>query len=232
MKAIHAVLPVAIALLLAPTVAQAQTFKLPKRGAPASTVGGATRGNCSAKSKSLVSLIPQPRLGLTLSERPTFLWAVPSNTPTTAQLTILGDKDTKVVYETAIALPKTSGVVKFTLPPEAPALEVGKQYHWFLSINCKPDGSGNEVEVDGWVERIAPTSALTRSLKTADAAQQVKLYAEAGIWHEAVSTLATLRLNQPKNAKVAANWRELLRSAGLSSIMNEPLVGATQLSRR
>jgi hypothetical protein len=210
----------------------AQAFKPPKRGTPVTTAGGATRGSCEAKSKQLTSLLPKEKLGLTIAERPTLFWAIPRSVANTAQLTILGDKESRVVYETTLSLPKTTGIMQFTLPKDAPALEVGKPYRWFLSINCKADGSGNEMSVDGWIERIALPSELAKALKTADPKQQVKIYAEAGIWHEALTTLATLRLSQPKDFRLNASWRELLRSVGLTSIMFEPLISNNQTAQR
>jgi hypothetical protein len=216
----------------APGLLIAQAFKPPKRGTPVTTAGGATRGSCDAKSKQLTSLLPKEKLGLTIVERPTLFWAIPRSATSTAQLTILGDKESKVVYETTLSLPKTAGIMQFTLPKNAPALEVGKPYRWFLSINCKADGTGNEMSVDGWIERIAPTTELAKALKTADPRQQVVIYAEAGIWHEALSTLATLRLSQPKDFRLNASWRELLRSVGLTSIMFEPLISNNQTAQR
>ncbi len=210
----------------------AQAFNPPKKGAPVSTAGGATRGHCEAKGKSLTSLLPKEKLGLTISERPSLFWAIPRSAVSTAQLTILGNKDADVVYETTVALPKTPGIIQFALPKDAPALEVGKQYHWFLSVNCKADGTGSEIAVDGWIERIEPTLALARALKAADPKQQVKLYAEAGIWHEALTTLATLRLSQPKDTRLTTNWKELLKSVGLTSILSEPLVSSSQIPSR
>jgi hypothetical protein len=210
----------------------AQAFSPPKRGTPVSTAGGATRGSCTEKGKNLVPLMPKEKLGLTIAERPTLFLYVPPTEVRTAQLTVLGNQDTDVVYEASLPLPKKSGVIQLTLPDQAPALKVGKQYHWFLSIDCKADGTGGEMSVEGWVERIQPTSALTQALKKADAKQQVKLYANNGIWHEAVATLAKLRLEHPKDAQVQTNWKELLRSVGLSAIATEPLVGDSQITRR
>ncbi|MBD2078610.1 DUF928 domain-containing protein [Leptolyngbya sp. FACHB-17] len=206
----------------------AQAFRPPRRGAPKTTAGGATRGQCDASRKSLTPLLPKDKFGLTVSDRPTLFWSLPQAVSGTAQLTILGDKESRVVYETTIALPKTAGIFQFTLPPDAPALEVGQQYRWYLSINCKADGTGNEISVDGWIERIALTPELTQALKTATPREQVRLYAEAGIWHEAVTILAALRLRQPSDLRLNMSWRELLRSVDLSAVMSEPLVNTCQ----
>jgi hypothetical protein len=210
----------------------AQAFNPPKRGAPSTTAGGATRGGCNTQRKQIIPLLPKEKLGLTIAERPSLFWAVSRLAANTAQLTILSDNESRVVYETTLSIPKTSGIMQFTLPQDAPALKAGKQYHWILSINCKADESGNEMSVDGWIERIEPTPELAKALKTADPRQQVKLYAEAGIWHEALTTLATLRLSQPKDFRLSSSWRELLRSVGLSSVMFEPLINSNQTAQR
>lgn len=249
MKLFHAlsIIPLLLGAFAVPTVASprqpqspqlstpiliAQAFRPPRRGAPITTAGGATRGQCNANSKRLTPLLPKEKLGLTIAERPTLFWSLPQATNSTAQLMILGDKESRVVYETTVTLPRTAGIFQFTLPKDAPALEVGKQYRWFLSINCKADGTGSEISVDGWIERVAATPELTKALRTANPREQVRLYAEAGIWHEAVTTLAALRLSQPRDFRLNVSWRELLRSVDLSAIMAEPLIAPNQTARR
>ncbi len=45
-----------------------------------------------------------------------------------------------------------------------------------------------------------------------------------GIWYDAVSTLAELRKSQPDNQSAINSWQQLLNSAGLNEIAQEPIV--------
>ncbi|NJO66632.1 MAG: DUF928 domain-containing protein [Leptolyngbyaceae cyanobacterium RM1_405_57] len=49
------------------------------------------------------------------------------------------------------------------------------------------------------------------------------IYAAAGTWHEALSTLVDLNRANPNDPTVNANLDELLGSVGLEAIANEPL---------
>jgi hypothetical protein len=230
-----ATLLVPIPLVTAPAQAQlstntktwqiSQTFKPPKRGAPTTTIGGASRGGaCLKDNKELKALIPSNRLGLTIAQNPSFFVYVPESTIKTAQLTILSNGDKTVFYETTLTLPDQPGIISFNLPVNAPPLEVGKTYHWYFSLVCDPQDSSNNPREHGWIERVAPESTLSEALAKADLGKQSYLYAEAGIWHEALKTLVDLRRNQPNDLRVKMGWRQLLKSVGLNNLASEPII--------
>jgi hypothetical protein len=214
---------------IAPSVKISLNFKVPKRGAPRSTAGGASRGSCllggKQGSKMLTPLVPQTRLGLTFAERPSFFVYVPESSAQTAGFLLLSDDDTEVVYETTFALPSKAGIVRFDLPANAPAMQVGKQYHWFITTLCDTtSGLSGSPTVEGWVERSAPDLALTKALQKTLLVNRPTLYADAGIWHETLATLAELRQKYPQNSKFLNDWREMLQSVGLNTLAAEPLV--------
>ncbi len=205
-----------------------QSFKPPNRGTLPPTAGGATRGNsCVPNHKKPISLIPKERLGLTFSANPTFYWHIPSSPAKTAKFLILTGDDVDVVYEATIPLSAKSGIISYVLPKNAPSLEIGKRYHWFLTLDCNPSNPSVNPITEGWTERISPDAALLKQIEKADLKTRASLYADSGIWHEAVTTLATLRRTNPQDSGAIANWNELLKSVGLSAIATEPLVDVT-----
>lgn len=199
-----------------------QSFQTPDRGTPERTAGGATRGGCAEKERRLVALMPEKKFGLTFKERPTFFWKVAKSKAQTAEFILLDDND-DLVYETNITLPKQQGIFAFTLPPESPALEVGKQYHWYLSVDCGSEETFDTITVEGWVERIKPNLAMRMKLNKSEPKYRSKIYAEAGIWHEAIADVAQQRCNSPDDSNVMLNWNQLLTSVGLSQVVSEPL---------
>ncbi|MFN6562584.1 MAG: DUF928 domain-containing protein [Nostoc sp. ChiSLP01] len=202
-----------------------QTFKPPKRGAPPVSSGGSTRGGSCLTGKKLVTpLIPQNKLGLTLGQRPTFFWHIPESSVKTAKFLLFADNDRTLLYETSFTLPDKSGIFSFTLPDTAPALAVDKTYHWYLTIVCNAEDSSENPIVDGWVERIKPELALSEALKKANLRKLPTIYAEAGIWHEALATLVQLRRTEPNNLKVRMDWRQFFKSVDLSAIASSPLI--------
>ncbi len=206
-----------------------QAFRPPDRGNPSATVGGATRGgSCLEAGKQPVSLLPKEQWGLTLSERPTFFWYIPASPVQQASFLLLNDDDSQVLYETTLTLPPLGGIVSLQLPPESTTLQVGKRYHWYLTLNCNSINLEANPLIEGWVERIEADAQLAQALKQATPQTQAKLYAEAGIWYEALTTLANLRRTQPRNAQALAGWTELLRSVDLGNIVKVPLTNCCQ----
>ncbi|HLP92107.1 MAG TPA: DUF928 domain-containing protein [Nostocaceae cyanobacterium] len=205
-----------------------QTFKPPKRPGYPSSAGAATRGSCSNENKEVKPLIPQNRLGLTFSERPTFFWYQPEKSAKVAQFLLSVDADTvnenKVLYETTIKLPEQAGIVGYTLPENAPTLEVGKTYRWYLTLICDESDSSGNPRVNGWVERIEPENQLLENLNKANFRKLPSIYAEAGIWHEALLALTQLRTTEPDNIFIRMDWRKFMKSVELQELTDEPII--------
>ncbi|MEH2048748.1 DUF928 domain-containing protein [Nostoc sp.] len=209
-----------------------QTFKPPQRGKPPASAGGSTRGSSCLTGKKLITpLIPPDKLGLTFAEHPTFFWYVPPSPVKTAKFLLL-DKDENVFYETSFTLPDKPGIINFKLPDTAPALAVGKTYHWYLIIACDTQDSSKNPTVDGWVERTQPELGLSEALTKANLHKLPSIYAEAGIWHEALTSLVKLRETEPNNFKARLDWRQFFKSVGLSAIASEPLIDCCTSSRK
>lgn len=206
-------------------------FKPPKRGAPTSTAGGATRGTCLSGTRRPVPLTPKEHLGLTLSERPSFFVYVPESQTPMAEFLLLSEDDADVIYQTTFKVSATSGVIRFDLPADAPALQVGKTYHWFITLNCDvTKGPSGNPSVEGWVERTAFSQPLAATLAKTAPSDRPAVYAEAGIWHETLTSLADQRRKSPNNSKLQTDWQELLRSVGLDAIATAPLIDCCSAS--
>ncbi|GAC1460455.1 MAG: hypothetical protein NVS2B14_12830 [Chamaesiphon sp.] len=202
-----------------------QAFTPPKLGAPSSTAGGGVRSTCIQSATPLTALIPGNSLPLTVATNPTFLVYIPKSEAKTAEF-VLKDEQENDVFRKTMPLPATSGIVSFTMPStkQASNLEVGKNYHWYWALICKPEDRREDVFVDAWIQRTALPKNLSQQLIKVAPQERVALYAKNGIWGEAVSTLADLHRAHPNDPKITANWQELLKSVGLEKIAEEPLL--------
>jgi len=223
----------------------------PDRGAPgqrkgAASRGGASFGACASVEKPLTALVPVTKTlggsqggtsvmspsesvwGLTVVEHPTFWFYVPySLTSLRSVEFVLQDEKDNDVYRTPVTPPEMAGIVSLRLPPMLTPLLIGKRYHWFFKIKiaCAPKKQFNVKDyVEGWVQRVTLSPTLTRQLKAATPQQRIALYAKNGIWHDALTTLAELRLVAPEDATLKADWNDLLQSAGLAYIASQPIV--------
>ncbi|MFN6568357.1 DUF928 domain-containing protein [Dendronalium sp. ChiSLP03b] len=196
--------------------------------------GGARRDTCSSANPTLTALVPftedvSKRVtnvwGLTTETNPTLWFYVPyANNSAYATEFVLQDQQRNPIYQKAIVLPERPGVIGISLPANALQLTVDKQYRWFLNVNCKQQQPSPPIYVEGVIKRVNLNQAITKQLKTATPLQQFAIYAQNGIWHEALTTLAQLRQKNPQDEALEAEWRKLLTSISLDDVATKPIL--------
>lgn len=200
-------------------------FRLPSRGAPTGAIIGAVRGWSGECRNTPVALLPKTNLGLTTAAQPTIFLYIPPNSATSAKF-VLQNGSIEQVYTTKLSIPSTSGVIGVTIPAQvASSLEVDKNYLWSFSISCDADDPNSDrAYVQGWIVRSNPSATTIRQLKTADPYERPAIYANEGYWYDTLATLAELRRANPKDTSLISEWSDLLKSVGLDSVAEKPLV--------
>jgi len=191
--------------------------------------GGLNPSNpsCKTTTKPLTALIPVKNPVLTTREHPTFLFYVPyaSDEVRFGEFSLLvGPEEKRKLYKTRFTLPQTPGIVSITLPsaPEY-ALEEGQYYHWYFKLYCQSNTSSQpDVDVNGWVQRVALTPERERQIKAAT----------PDVWYDASANLAESLRASPQDARLRNDWANLLKSIGSEDLAQEPLVGPVTPSER
>jgi len=160
---------------------------------------------------------------LTVSEQPKFLVYVPPTSASFLELRVEDDQSQQIGEIVRLSLTETPGIYSISLAETAPPLEMSKDYKWLVSMTCQA-GDPNDPLVEGLVRRILPDSSLTHSLESVEDLDKVAVYAEAGIWQDAVVNLAVLRQTQPNNLDVVSAWENLLEYAEFEDMVNAPLI--------
>ncbi|MEH2273903.1 MAG: DUF928 domain-containing protein [Nostoc sp.] len=220
------------------TLAQATTFNqppLPPGPPPGGRVrGGAKRGEpiCPLTKPKLTALVPFTKSdevinvwGQTTLQRPSWFFYVPytKNSPYEVEF-VLQDQDSNEISRPPIALPDKPGVIRVSLPSTAPALALNKQYRWFFTINCNKQTISPPTFVEGVIVRVELNPTVVKKLQTPELLKQYAIYAENGIWYDALTILAQLRQKNPKDATLQAEWRHLLDQIDLDDIAAEPIL--------
>ena len=226
----------------------------PDRSAAGDRGSAASRG-CGKGEQSLMALAPDYQetislkegekipvtkvWGLTTDEYPTFWFFVPYDKSSITEMEFVikdeSQKPSKTIYRELLKKPENPGIISVDTKKAIEPLQVSKtkhqkSYHWFLKlkVKCSPQQSAELKSVDGWIERVNLSSNLTKSIQQATPLQRAALYAENGIWHNALTTLGEARLAKPKDAPLLADWIILLNSEELNSLANYPLVNCCQ----
>ena len=226
----------------------------PNRSAAGQRGGAASRG-CGKGMESLMALAPDYKQnisskqgetipvtkiwGLTTDDYPTFWFFVPYDKSSITEMEFVikdkSQKPSKTIYRKVLDKPEKPGIISIDTKKAIEPLQVSqtkhqKKYHWFLKlkVKCSPQQSVESKFVDGWIERVNLSSNLTKSIQQATPVQKAAIYAENGIWHDALTVLGKTRSNQPDNASSLANWTTLLKSEELDSLANYPLINCCQ----
>ena len=124
-----------------------------------------------------------------------------------------------------VELPKSSGVFSI---PLSHSLEVNKWYRWYLILDCNsPDSSGSDsvMSVQGMVKRVE-LPEVENQLATQDPQERIKVYAERGIWYDALDDGAQLSCTKEQNRAIAPFWQILLKDdeVAFDEIAQTPLI--------
>lgn len=158
---------------------------------------------------------------LTTQDRPTLWFYVPYYLDTTSLTFVLQDEDHHTLYKTRLTSPKhEKGIVQVPLPESSPALQPNNYYQWYLALDCAP----NEF-VHGVINRVPLEASLKTALNTAATPRdRVVLYANHGLWQEALTLSGELYQAAPNDTTLANDWSSLLESVDLGPLTQQPLI--------
>ncbi len=217
------------------------------RGVPGNRGEGASRGQCTQPDVPLTALVPsyEQQLkqgtneiftitqvwGLTSTEQPSFWFYIPyeKSTIKTIDFVLQTDNDT-TIYRQNITVPPVPGIVRVQLPNQQTILETNKHYHWFFNVRvvCDSQQPTTLNYVEGWVQRINLDVPLRQQIKQASPREQAAIYAKNGIWYDALTTLAELRLTNLNDSQLAEDWETLLKVIKLEKLVKKPLIKTTR----
>ena len=198
---------------------------------PGRRVGGGTRSGCTAGKKALTAIIPENNVWVTSSAYPQLYFYLPKGADQQEVEFVLRDEKDEQIYEKSFTMSGDAGIVSLSLPESdpLPPLEENKSYHWYLSVICNAHNRSQDLVVEGWIQRVVMAQGMNSRLDQIDPKTRANLYLEAGIWHEALNTLAQLRRHSPEDNLVINYWTQLLQSIGLGEIAQEPFVDIPNL---
>jgi Domain of Unknown Function (DUF928) len=217
-----------IALLPFPSAAR---FRPPSNlQRPIGRQGAATRTDCAKTGFAFSPVVPTSNYGQTTAEYPTFYWYQVNHSFSWARFELYAAQaptlkpESDPIYQTTFRLKSNTPLASLTLPAKAglSPLVKGRDYLWKVTLICSQGGpddemaSGSQLSIQGWITRVAPQAGLqSKLLKTQ---RRYDIYAEGGLWYDAVHDLAAQRRRQPQNAQLTRDWRDLLRETPLKSI--------------
>jgi hypothetical protein len=176
---------------------------------------------------SLIALVPEGELGLTVTATPSIAFYIPIPSDCITELRFqLMDQNNNLIYETLLVPPPAPGItsLQFSALQNLPPLEVEQRYQWELVLVIDPRDQSADRRIHGFMQRKALDSALTNALNSATPSERISLYGSQSLWFEMIATLVQARRVKPQDADLNAAWQELLTAVDLRAIADQPLV--------
>lgn len=199
---------------VAQTPASVPVYKPPLRGAPGGRVGGGTRG-AGAEPLTVLALAPG-HIGLTLHEAPPLYWFIPRPTSAPVEVTLIEAGATRPLLEARVPSPVEPGVYRIRLAEHGVRLKPGVQYQWWVAVVLDPNARSKDVLSGGGIERVETPEPLRKRLREARRTEAPYLYAEGGIWYDAIAAISELIDAEPKNPVLRNQRAALLEQIGLA----------------
>jgi len=197
----------------AKATASAPVYKPPLRGAPGGRVGGGTRG--TGREAFVLSVLAPAHTGLTTSEQPVLYWFISSPSSHPVELTIVDPQKSDPLIELRIEPPVAAGVHRVRLADHGVRLAPAVPYNWYVAVMPDTGRRSKDILAGGTVERVAPPDGLATKVSGTPKADLPALYAEAGLWYDAITALNDLIDQAPENKALRTQRSALLRQVGL-----------------
>jgi hypothetical protein len=185
------------------------SYRPPKRGAPMRTEGGGTRG--FGESLYLTVLAPD-HLGFTISEQPSLYWYVSKIPEHDVVFTLTDKRRVDAIAEKTLAKPSSAGVQEISLASLGARLDLDVEYQWFISVVPDRDHRSKDIVTTAGIARVAPFGEIASKLGDSKGLQAAPLYAEAGLWYDALAALGGA------GSESRARRGELLEQVGLGRV--------------
>ena len=202
----------------APPVAKPIKFQLPNVGAASVRLTGGSRGK--GDEVVVLDVLTPDTVGLTTQEQPSLFWYQSKPSKAKFELTLLQDKQVKPLVHVKLDEANRSGIQRLKLSEHGAKLVPGVEYQWVVALVTDPENRSTDLVASGAIKRIEPGAELQEKIRQSSRAELPQVYADAGIWYDALASLSDQIEANPADENLRETRRDLLRQVGLKAAAN------------
>jgi hypothetical protein len=211
---------------------------------PRRSQGAGSRGCDESLPGDLVTLLIPSKdyAGQTVSSHPSFFLQLSKSVSVPMVFTLTKSGVPQPLYRKQIDSPQ-SGLIQIEMPKDRPELVPGQVYQWSVALVCYPKRPSSNPFFSSWIERVPATPALEEqlaavtakrnshggNLSSRDTANTSKaspeenrdraaIYAQAGLWYDAIDALTKARMANPNDPSIQSDFRTLMDQVGLTQV--------------
>src|SRR2546428_6198484 len=175
-------------------------------------VSGGARGRGS--DASLLALVPD-RVALTTQAQPSLFWSQSKPAKAKLELTLVEPKKAKPLLSLTTSQADNAGMHRVKLAKHNVELQPNVLYEWNVAIVPDPENRSKDVIAKGVIKRISSPGDLAKRLENLNDVEKAAMYAEAGIWYDALDAISNAIDAHPEDASLREQRASLLRQIGL-----------------
>ncbi len=190
-------------------------FRPPTTGTASVRVTGGSRGTGDAAIT--LDVLTPDEIGVTTGEQPSLFWFQSKPADARFELTLLQENKVKPLVQVKIDRSAKAGIQRIKLSDHGVKLKAGVEYQWVVALVTDPENRSKDLVASGVIKRVEPDADLQAKVKAAAPDALPAVYAEAGIWYDALATLSDQIEAQPKNPALRQARADLLSQVGLKA---------------
>jgi hypothetical protein len=168
----------------------------------------------------LYTLTPTSGKGLTTQAQPSLFTFQSEGVPSLEyRVTISEPSNPKPLFIYA-ASSSAKGIHRVDLSQFDITLKPGVTYEWTVALRPNPKKRSDDLIARGTIKRIEPSAELTEKLKSAAAADYPAIYAEAGLWYDALAAISDQIAANPKDKELVEMRDSLLQQVELKQAVS------------
>jgi uncharacterized protein (UPF0335 family) len=156
--------------------------------------------------------------GFTTSEQPSLYWYISKPTSLPVELTVMDPQGVKPILETRLSSAVNAGVQRVRLADYNVRLSPGAAYRWFVAVVPDSDRRSKDILAGGAIERVETPEELKAKLAQTAKKEAPFVYAEAGMWYDALGAISDLIEAAPQDQELRKQRAAMLAQVGLPTI--------------
>ena len=121
---------------------------------------------------------------------------------------VVKNKDETYYYSQKHTVPAAGGIIELALNEDAPSLEVGQSYTWFLQIHCDSAPRPEDPYVGASISRV--DARVPKTHHQLDRDELLAYYASSELWYDSLQSAFEL-----SQSGQDVYWSQLLQNIGM-----------------
>ena len=175
-------------------------------------VSGGARG--TGADTSLLALVPE-HAALTTHAQPSLFWFQSKPAKAKLELALVEPKKAKPVLALTSGTANQIGIHRIKLANHKIELQPDVLYEWTVAIVPDAANRSKDVIAKGVIKRVSSPGDLDKKVESVTDTEKAAIYAEAGIWYDALEAISNAVDAHPEDASLREQRASLLKQVGL-----------------